>query len=58
MLSEILKLKDVEQLDKKQQKGIKGGTIQYPIGCQRRRDCIIVTGDAGWACINRTCIAL
>ncbi|WP_299258620.1 hypothetical protein [uncultured Aquimarina sp.] len=50
MLSKILELKNVEQLDKKQQKGIKGGTIQYPIGCQTRRDCFIVTGEFDWSC--------
>ncbi|WP_160114743.1 hypothetical protein [Aquimarina sp. AU474] len=58
MLSKILNLKDVQELNKKQQVSINGGTILYPIGCSRRRDCFEVTGEFGWACINRICVAL
>ncbi|MFD2563830.1 hypothetical protein [Aquimarina rubra] len=50
MLSKILKLKDVEQLNKKQQQGINGGGLQFPIGCQTRRDCFIATGERDWIC--------
>ncbi|WP_024770002.1 hypothetical protein [Aquimarina macrocephali] len=49
MLSKILNLKDVQQLDKKQQKTINGG-ILYPIGCRTRRDCFEVTGEWDWYC--------
>lgn len=58
MLSKILKLKDVTELNKKQQKDINGGDIQFPIGCRTRRDCFIVTGEYDWACVNRVCVPL
>ncbi|AXT61566.1 hypothetical protein D1816_14810 [Aquimarina sp. AD10] len=63
MFSKILNLKDVQQLNKKQQETINGG-IQFPIGCRTRRDCFIVTGEYDWACSRNphthsgTCVPL
>ncbi len=52
MLSKILKLTAVQQLNKEQQRSINGG-LQYPIGCRTRRDCFIATGERDWACALR-----
>ncbi len=60
MLKQISKQGSI--LTKKEQKTIKGGEIQYPIGCRTRRDCFEVTGEYDWACIRHgshgTCVPL
>ncbi|EZH71869.1 hypothetical protein ATO12_05690 [Aquimarina atlantica] len=49
MLSKILRLKDVQQLNKKQQETINGG-IQHPVGCRTKRDCLEAIGEWDWYC--------
>lgn len=50
MLSKILKLNDVQELNKKEQGTINGGIVGN-IFCRSRRDCFVATGEFDWACV-------
>ncbi|NAS30266.1 hypothetical protein GTQ40_04730 [Flavobacteriaceae bacterium R38] len=62
MLKDILKLKGVTELEKKQQKNLQGGIwggFECPTFCQSAEDCLSGNGDCAFTqaiCATGTCL--
>ncbi len=55
MLSKILKLENVEKLNKSKQQTINGGSCRTNLRCSTSQDCWTVTGDMSDKCFQGYC---